>query len=165
MGGALELLADPQAWLAFVTLTVLEVVLSVDNVVFLSILVAPLPREQRERARIGGLALAMVTRVALLFSITRLMALRAPFGSVLGIELSGRGLILLAGGLFLLGKSTVEIHAAVGGAVKSRPPRAARGLAAVVLQIAVIDLVFSLDSVFAAVGMAQQFVIMAAAIV
>ena len=162
----LELLADPSAWLSFVTLTVLEIVLGIDNIVFLTILVSRLPPERQQRARLGGLALAMVTRIALLLSITWLIALRAPLITVAGTALSSRDLALLAGGLFLLWKSVGELHNSVEG--PRRPARtlpAQRRLAAVIVQIALVDVVFSLDSVFTAVGLAQRVEIMVAAIV
>jgi predicted tellurium resistance membrane protein TerC len=163
----LALLTDPAAWLSLVTLTVLEIVLGVDNIVFLAILVARLPPERRQAARLGGLALAMLTRIALLLSITWLIALKAPLFTLLGQALSSRDLALLAGGLFLLWKSVVEIHASIEGP-SARPPRAIKsrqGVAAVIVQIALVDIVFSLDSVFTAVGLVQQVEIMVAAIV
>ncbi len=162
----LELLTDPSAWLSFVTLTLLEVVLGIDNIVFLAILVSRLPPERQHAARLGGLGLAMLTRIALLLSITWLIALRAPLFTVLGNEISSRDLVLLAGGLFLLWKSVLELHASVEG--PSGPPRAVRTqrrVAAVIVQIALVDIIFSLDSVFTAVGLAQHVEIMVAAIV
>ena len=163
----LGLLTDPSAWLSFVTLAVLEIVLGIDNIVFLSILVGRLPEDRRHAARLGGLALAMVTRIALLYSINWLIGAREPLFAVLGRELSTRDLVLLAGGLFLLWKSVLEIHASVEGE-RPRPGRkvrARRQVWAVMLQIALIDIVFSLDSVFTAIGLAQRFEIMVAAIV
>ena len=163
----LGLLADPSAWAAFVALSLLEVVLGIDNIVFLSILVSRLPAERQRAARLGGLGLAMLTRIALLFSITWLIALRAPLFAAFGHDVSSRDLALLGGGLFLLWKSVLELHASVA----SRRPGAARSarirqrVAAVVLQIAVVDVVFSLDSVFTAIGLAQRIEIMVAAIV
>jgi predicted tellurium resistance membrane protein TerC len=160
------LLSDPSAWLSFVTLTVLEVVLGIDNVVFLSILVARLPAPQQRAARAGGLALAMLTRIALLYSVVWLITLTTPLAVAFGRSVSGRDLILGAGGLFLLWKSVVEIHASIEGrAAVARPVAARRGVVAVALQIAVIDIVFSLDSVFTAVGLAQRIEIMVAAVV
>ena len=163
----LELLTDPSAWLSFVTLTVLEVVLGIDNIVFLAILVARLPPERQRIARLGGLGLAMLTRIALLLSITWLIALRAPLFTLAGSEISSRDLVLLAGGLFLLWKSVLEIHASVHGPA-ARPARMVRGrrrVWAVIVQIALVDIIFSLDSVFTAVGLAQRVEIMVAAIV
>lgn len=161
----LELLTDPSAWLSFVTLTVLEIVLGIDNIVFLTILVARLPPERQQRARLGGLALAMLTRIALLLSITWLIALRAPLLTIAGRAVSSRDLVLLAGGLFLLWKSVGEIHNSIEGPRRpARAPPAQRRLAVVVVQIALVDVVFSLDSVFTAVGLAQRVEIMVAAI-
>ena len=162
-----QLLTDPSAWLSLVTLTVLEIVLGIDNIVFLAILVARLPAEHRAAARLGGLALAMLTRIALLLSITWLITLRAPLLAPFGTTISSRGLVLFAGGLFLLWKSVTEIHACSEGP-RARPAPALqgqRGVAAVVVQIALIDIVFSIDSVFTAVGLAQRVEIMVAAIV
>ncbi len=163
----LGLLADPSAWAAFVALTLLEVVLGIDNIVFLSILVSRLPAERQRAARLAGLGLAMLTRIALLFSVTWLIALRAPLFGAGGHDVSSRDLALFGGGLFLLWKSVVELRASVA-AGRPRPARAARiqqRVTPVVLQIAVVDVVFSLDSVFTAIGLAQRIEIMVAAIV
>lgn len=159
------LLLDPQAWLSFLTLTLLEVVLGIDNIIFLSILVARLPPGQQPRARVLGLGFAMVTRIALLFSITWFTRLTAPLVTVFDERFSGRDLILLAGGLFLIGKSVSEIHGALEGASEERSVNARDQLILVVLQIGILDIVFSLDSVFTAVGLAQHLPIMVAAIV
>ncbi|MFM2287894.1 MAG: hypothetical protein RL684_1037 [Pseudomonadota bacterium] len=161
------LLLDPSTWMAFATLTVLETVLGIDNVIFISILVGRLPAAQQPKARRLGLALAAVTRIGLLFSIVWLTRLTKPWFAVLGQQISGRDLILAAGGLFLLAKSTLEIHETLEGAAHERQARPLAHLAAIVLQIAVIDIVFSLDSVFTAVGLARpdQIAVMAAAIV
>lgn len=163
----LELLADPAAWVSFLTLTVLEVVLGIDNIIFLSILVSRLPPALQQRARTLGLAFAMLTRIALLFSITWLVRLTAPWFTVLGEEISGRDLILLIGGLFLLVKSVNEIHAALEGPEQPQGQgvRLHSQVAAVIVQIGLIDIVFSLDSVFTAVGLARHVEIMVAAIV
>jgi predicted tellurium resistance membrane protein TerC len=163
----LELLTDPAAWLSFATLTVLEIVLGIDNIVFLSVLVAKLPVERQERARMGGLALAMITRIGLLFSITWLASLRAPLFEVYGRAMSGRGLVLLVGGLFLLWKAVLEIHETVEGPGPGKGTRVVgrAGVIAVMLQIALIDIVFSIDSVFTAVGLASEVAVMVAAIV
>ena len=161
----LELLTDPQAWLAFVTLTALEIVLGIDNIIFISILVARLPEHQREFARISGLAFAMLTRVALLFSIVWLTRLTEPWFHVGPQAVSGRDLILFLGGLFLLAKSVVEIHHTLEGAAETRNARVYSNFIATVIQIGLIDIVFSLDSVFTAVGLANQLPIMVAAIV
>jgi predicted tellurium resistance membrane protein TerC len=163
----LQLLTDPAAWAAFATLTVLETVLGIDNVIFLAILVDRLPRPRQPRARVVGLALAMGTRILLLFSIVWLTRLTRPWFALAGQEISGRDLILGAGGLFLLAKSVLEIHHTLEGAAQQRNARAHASFIAVVMQIAVIDIVFSLDSVFTAVGLARpdQVPIMVAAIV
>jgi predicted tellurium resistance membrane protein TerC len=164
----IELLTDPAAWLSFATLAVLEIVLGIDNIIFLSILVSRLPAHQQHRARIVGLALAMLTRIALLFSITWLISLTAPLFHAFGQGISGRDMILFAGGLFLLWKSVMEIHSSLEGPTDEEATRNVRvmaGFVPVVLQIAVIDIVFSLDSVFTAVGLAQHVEIMVAAIV
>ncbi len=163
----MELLTDPQAWITFVTLSALEIVLGIDNIIFISILVSRLPPERRERARVVGLALAMLTRIALLFSIVWLTRLTKPLFSVLGQEFSGRDIILLLGGLFLLAKSVTEIHGTLEGTEEERKTRVYASFAAIVVQIAIIDIVFSLDSVFTAVGLAtgDQLPIMVAAIV
>jgi predicted tellurium resistance membrane protein TerC len=159
------LLSDPQAWLAFATLAVLEIVLGVDNIIFLAILVSKLPPAQQRSARIVGLALAMCTRIGLLYSIVWLTRLTRPLIDVGSQQLSGRDLILLAGGLFLLAKSVSEIHHALEGAARGNQPRPLAGFVLTVIQIALIDIVFSLDSVFVAVGLAQDLVIMVAAII
>ncbi len=161
------LLTDPSAWLSLATLTVLEIVLGIDNVIFLSILVSRLPSERQQPARVTGLALAMLTRILLLLSITWLTTLAAPLVHLVGQDFSGRDLVLGLGGLFLLWKSVLEIHSSVEGAAKGRRRKATptRGFTVVILQIAVIDIVFSLDSVFTAVGLVQQIPIMIAAIV
>ncbi|HTU65967.1 MAG TPA: TerC family protein [Steroidobacteraceae bacterium] len=163
----LELLTDPQAWIAFVTLSALEVVLGIDNIIFISILVSRLPSERREAARITGLALAMVTRIALLFSIVWLTRLTKPWFSIFQFDFSGRDVILFLGGLFLLAKSVTEIHGTLEGAADERHTKVFASFVAIVIQIAIIDIVFSLDSVFTAVGLAkpEQLPIMVAAIV
>jgi predicted tellurium resistance membrane protein TerC len=159
------MLLDPQVWLAFLALATLEIVLGIDNIIFISILVGHLPRERQQSARTIGLTLAMLTRIALLFSIVWLTRLTATLVRIAGYELSGRDLVLLGGGLFLLVKSTLEIHATLEGAAEPAAARPRSAFLAIVLQIAVIDLVFSLDSVFTAVGMASQISVMVAAIV
>lgn len=163
----IELLTDPQAWITFLTLTALEIVLGIDNLIFISILVGRLPPERRESARITGLALAMITRVALLFSIVWLTRLVQPWFYIGSWGVSGRDLILGLGGLFLLAKSTLEIHHTIEGVEENRKTRVFASFAMIVTQIAIIDIVFSLDSVFTAVGLAKpdQLPIMVAAIV
>ena len=162
----MEWLTDPHAWMALATLTALEIVLGVDNIVFISILCGRLPRHQQARARTLGLGFAMLTRLGLLFSLTWLMSLTAPLFTLVGKEISGRDLILIAGGLFLLWKSVHEIHNALEGEEEEeRGAAVAAGFGAVIAQIAVIDIVFSLDSVITAVGMVEQVSIMVVAIV
>ena len=161
----MELLTDPQVWLAFLTLTALEIVLGIDNIIFISILVGRLPHEQRARGRTIGLALAMVTRILLLLSITWVMGLSAELFSVAGHGVSGRDLILFGGGLFLLAKSTLEIHNSLEGEGEHHEAKGGATFGAVITQIAVIDIVFSLDSVITAVGMAEHVEVMIAAVV
>ena len=161
----MELLTDPQVWLAFATLTALEIVLGIDNIIFISILVSRLPKERQNSARIGGLAMAMLTRIALLFSIVWLTRLTEPWFHIGGQAVSGRDLILFVGGLFLLAKSVLEIHHTLEGIADHRTTRVYANYWFIILQIAVIDIVFSLDSVFTAVGLANQVSIMVAAIV
>jgi predicted tellurium resistance membrane protein TerC len=163
----LALLTDPAAWVAFLTLAALEIVLGIDNIIFISILVGRLPKERQEAARITGLALAMLTRIGLLFSIVWLTRLTQPWFHVASFGVSGRDLILFLGGLFLLAKSTLEIDHTLRGAAENRQTRVFASFAVIVVQIAIIDIVFSLDSVFTAVGLAKpdQVPIMVAAIV
>ncbi len=156
---------DPQAWIALLTLTALEIVLGIDNIIFISILVARLPTEQRNRARILGLGLAMLTRLALLLSLTWIMGLGKPLFSLLGYDISGRDIILIGGGLFLLAKSTFEIHGALEGSETTERKAVAAGMLGVLVQIALLDVVFSLDSVITAIGLAQQLAVMMIAIV
>jgi len=163
----MQLLMEPGTWVAFVTLSLLEIVLGIDNIIFISILVGRLPPDRRPQARFVGLALAMVTRIALLFSIVWLMRLTQPWFAVLGNEISGRDLILFIGGLFLVVKSALEIHHLLEGAADNRKTRTFSNFVVIVVQIAIIDIVFSLDSVFTAVGLANadQVPVMVAAIV
>ena len=160
-----EWLASPEAWIALATLTALEIVLGIDNIIFISILVGRLPEKQRKFARNVGLGLAMITRLALLFSLAWIMGLVDPLFSVLGEEISGRDIILIGGGLFLIAKATHEIHGSLEGAVESERQVAANGLMVILLQIAILDIVFSLDSVITAVGLVDQIEIMAIAII
>lgn len=157
--------AEPEAWIALATLTLLEIVLGVDNIIFISILVGRLPAGQRDRARTIGLALAMVSRILLLLSITWVMRLTTPLFTVLGTEISGRDLILIVGGLFLIGKSTHEIHSSLEGHEEGRQAAARASYIGVLAQIMVIDIVFSLDSVITAVGMAKHVAVMMIAVV
>jgi len=162
----LDAFATPAGWISLATLAAMEIVLGIDNVVFLTILAGRLPPGQQPRARRLGLAFALLTRLALLFAITRVMGLTRPLFSVLGHELSGRDLILLGGGLFLLAKATHEIHGQLEVAAADRGPRGGGGsFASVVAQIALLDVVFSLDSVITAVGMVGELEIMIAAVV
>ncbi len=161
----MELLTDPQAWISLLTLTALEIVLGIDNIVFISILAGKLPADQQPRARLLGLAAAMLTRIALLFSLTWIMGLTEPWFHVLEHGVSGRDLILLAGGLFLIGKSTFEIHDKLEGAEAHGSTRGAANFAGIIVQIMLLDIVFSLDSVITAIGMAQHLEIMVAAVV
>jgi predicted tellurium resistance membrane protein TerC len=161
----MEWLTQPQAWVALATLTALEIVLGIDNIVFISVLVGRLPSGQRNRARTIGLALAMVTRILLLLTITWIMTLTAPLFSVFRNAISGRDLILLAGGLFLLAKSTHEIHANLEGIPATVKSKTAQSFIMLLVQIAVLDIVFSLDSVITAVGLAEHIPVMILAIV
>lgn len=161
----MDWLADPQAWLALGTLTALEIVLGIDNIIFISILASKLPKTEQPRARFWGLTVAMITRLLLLFSLAWLMGLTAPFLTVFAHEISGRDIILLGGGLFLLGKSTLEIHEKLEGEEEHGSTRAAATFGAIIVQIALLDIVFSLDSVITAVGMVDQVIVMATAIV
>jgi len=161
----MEWLADPQVWIAFATLTALELVLGIDNIVFISILAGKLPAEQQKKARLIGLALAMLMRVGLLFSLSWIIGLTAPLFTVIGQEISGRDLVLIGGGLFLIGKSTHEIHQKLEGDEGSASARVAPSFVSVIVQILLLDIVFSLDSVITAVGMVDEIWIMIAAVV
>jgi predicted tellurium resistance membrane protein TerC len=161
----MDWLTDPQAWVAFATLTALEIVLGVDNVVFISILAGKLPVDQRERARRWGLGLAMLMRIALLLSLSWVIGLTAPLFTVLGQAISGRDLILIGGGLFLIGKSTHEMHDRLEGDEGASSARVVASFGAVIVQILLLDIVFSLDSVITAIGMADDVAVMIAAVV
>ncbi len=161
----MEFLSDPNVWIAFATLTLLELVLGIDNIIFISILAGKLPPEQQSRARFIGLALALVMRVILLFSLSWVMGLTAPLFSVFGHEVSGRDLILILGGLFLIGKSTHEIHGSLEGEEGHAVKKVYASFGAVIVQIGLLDIVFSLDSVITAIGMVDQIAIMVAAVV
>jgi len=156
---------DPEIWIALATLTLLEIVLGIDNIIFISILTGKLPSDRQPRARIIGLALAMITRILLLFSLTWLMGLTRPLFSVLSNEFSGRDLILISGGLFLLAKSTLEIHDKLEGEEDVRSTRVAASFGGVLVQIMFMDIIFSLDSVITAIGMARDLGVMVAAVV
>lgn len=161
----LELLSDPDAWIAFVTLTALEVVLGIDNIVFITVLAQKLPPEKQARARRVGLLLAMLFRIALLFSLAWVIGLTAPLFEVLGIEISGRDIVLLAGGLFLLAKATHEIHESLEAPQGHASRRVHATLGAVLVQIVLLDMVFSLDSVITAVGMTDLLPVMVSAVI
>ena len=161
-----ELLSDPSVWASFLTLAILEIVLGVDHVIFISIAAARLPEERRRRARILGLAGALVLRILLLFSIAWIISLSEPFVTILGFELSWRDLILMAGGLFLIYKAATEIFDEVEGGVEVAGERIVHAtFTAVIVQIMALDLVFSLDSVITAVGIADHLEVMIAAVV
>jgi predicted tellurium resistance membrane protein TerC len=161
----MEWITDPQAWIALATLTVLEIVLGIDNIIFISVLVGRLPEQARNRARIIGLGLAMGTRVLLLLSLAWMMTLTQPVFTALRWDFSGRDLILIVGGLFLLWKSVHEIHNSLEGDEDEHGAGAQATFASVLVQIAIIDIVFSLDSVITAVGMADDVAVMIIAVV
>jgi predicted tellurium resistance membrane protein TerC len=161
----IELLTNPQAWIAFATLTALELVLGIDNIIFISILVDKLPPERREFARRLGLFMAMFMRIGLLLLLAWIVGLVAPLFTILGNEISGRDLILILGGLFLIWKSTSEIHQSLEGAESHASTAVKATFGAVILQIMIIDLVFSLDSIITAVGMVDDVRIMIAAVI
>jgi len=160
-----EWLSDPEVWIAFLTLTALEIVLGIDNIIFISILVSRLPVAQQARGRIIGLGFAMLTRIGLLLSITWVMSLRADLFSIANMGVSGRDLILFFGGLFLIFKSSTEVFYSLEGEESAKAPAGGSSFIAVILQIAVIDIIFSLDSVITAVGLVQHVPVMVAAIV
>jgi predicted tellurium resistance membrane protein TerC len=161
----MDLFRDPQVWLSFLTLAVLEIVLGIDNIIFLAILVDRLPKARRASARFLGLMFAMLTRIALLYSITWIATLRATLFTVLGNEISGRDLILFGGGLFLVVKSPMEIRDMLSGKQANRRPGRLNSVWMIIAQIGVIDIVFSLDSVFTAIGLSKHIEVMIAAIV
>jgi predicted tellurium resistance membrane protein TerC len=164
-GGTMEWLTDPQVWMALVTLSALEIVLGIDNIIFISIQASKLPVHLQEKARLIGLGLAMFIRIALLFSLTWLMGLTAPLFTVFANEISGRDLILICGGLFLIWKSTMEIHEKLEGEDEISSASVGTTFGAVLVQILLLDIVFSLDSIITALGMASQLAIMIAAVV
>jgi predicted tellurium resistance membrane protein TerC len=162
----MELLTDPNAWAALVTLTALEIVLGIDNVVFISVLVARLPEEQAKRARQIGLGLALIFRLMLLATLSWLIGLTQPLFSVAGMEITWRDIILIGGGLFLIAKATHEIHNEMEASHGEKaPPRVANAFFWVVIQLIAIDLIFSLDSIITAIGMAQDIEVMIAAVI
>jgi predicted tellurium resistance membrane protein TerC len=161
----MEWIASPEAWVALATLTMLEIVLGIDNIIFISILVGRLPEAERQKARLLGLAFAMGTRILLLLVITWIMRLQTTLFSVLDFDFSGRDLILIGGGLFLLAKATLEIHNALEGEVADEHAARRAGFVSIIMQIGIIDIVFSLDSVITAVGMAENVEVMIIAVV
>jgi predicted tellurium resistance membrane protein TerC len=161
----MEWLSNPESWIALLTLTVLEIVLGIDNVIFISILAGKLPQEQQAKARTVGLGLAMFMRIALLASIAWIARLTAPLFTVLSQEISGRDLIMLGGGLFLLAKATHEIHERLEGEEGHSGGKALASFSSVIIQILLLDIVFSLDSVITAVGMADEIAVMITAVV
>jgi predicted tellurium resistance membrane protein TerC len=162
----LELLADPNVWIAFATLTVMEIVLGIDNIVFISVLVSRLPKEQADKARKLGLALALIFRILLLLVISWIISLTQPVITAFGLDLSWKDLILIAGGVFLVYKATHEMHAAIEEPHETNIAKQATGaFAAVIGQIIVIDMVFSIDSIVTAVGMAEHVEVMIAAVI
>ena len=161
----MEWITTAEGWIALLTLTVLEIVLGIDNIIFISILAGKLPANQRERARRVGLSLAMLIRIALLLSITWVMRLTAPIFAAMGQEISGRDLILIIGGLFLIAKGTFEIHDKLEGQEGHASAKVAASFASVIVQILLLDIVFSLDSVITAVGMAEDVAVMILAVV
>ncbi|QAU34785.1 TerC family protein [Janthinobacterium sp. 17J80-10] len=161
----LELLADPQIWIAFATLTALELVLGIDNIIFIAILVDKLPPEKREFARKLGLFIAMFMRIGLLLILSWIIGLTAPIFTIFGNEISGRDLVLIAGGLFLLWKSVGEIHQSMEGIEGGASSAVKSTMTAVILQIMLVDLVFSLDSIITAVGMVDEVAVMIAAVI
>lgn len=161
----LELISDPQIWMAFITLTALELVLGIDNIIFISILVDKLPVERREFARKLGLFIAMFMRIGLLMVLAWIVGLTAPLFTVMNQEISGRDLILIGGGLFLIWKSTGEIHQSLEGEEGHTSSTVKATFTAVILQIMVVDMVFSLDSIITAVGMVEQIEVMVAAVI
>jgi predicted tellurium resistance membrane protein TerC len=161
----LELLTDPQAWAALVTLTALEIILGIDNLVFISVLVSRCNAKEAERARKIGLSLALIFRLALLFTLTALIALRAPLFTFFGTGISWRDIILIGGGLFLMAKATHEIHGEIEPHDKKAKSAATQSFFWVVVQLVAVDLVFSIDSIITAIGMAQDIEVMVAAVI
>lgn len=161
----MEWMTDPQVWMALVTLSALEIVLGIDNIIFISIQASKLPAHQQEKARLVGLGLAMFIRIALLFSLTWLMGLTAPLFTVLGNDISGRDLILISGGMFLLWKSTMEIHEKLEGDQEIASAGVGATFGSVIVQILLLDIVFSLDSIITALGMATQLFVMVTAVI
>lgn len=166
MSLVMEVFLQPEAWIALFTLTILEIVLGIDNIIFISIISNKLPKEQQPKARMIGLSLALIVRVIMLMGISWLIGLTDPLFSLFGIDFSGRNLILLAGGLFLLAKSTTEIHAKVNQLEHELKPTKARdAFASIIFQIVLLDIVFSFDSILTAIGMSNDLLVMVVAVV
>ncbi|MFZ1279345.1 MAG: TerC family protein [Ignavibacteriaceae bacterium] len=161
----MEWITDPQALIALLTLTILEIVLGIDNIIFISILSGKLPKSEQKKGRLVGLALAMLTRILLLFSISLIVKLTEPFFIVYGLGIYGRDLILILGGLFVLAKSTMEIHSKLEGEEEHHNVKTKASFASVIIQILLLDVVFSLDSVITAIGMANDLPVMIIAVV
>ena len=161
----MEWITDPQALIALLTLTVLEIVLGIDNIIFISILSGKLPKEEQKKGRLLGLSLAMITRILLLFSISLIVKLTEPFFTIFELGISGRDLILILGGLFLLAKSTMEIHSKLEGEEEHNDLKAKVSFWGVIIQILLLDIVFSLDSVITAIGMANELAVMVIAVI
>ena len=161
----MELLTSPEVWISFLTLAVLEIVLGIDNIVFITILTGKLPPEEQRRGQVIGLGVAMGLRILLLLSVTWLLGLTEPLFHIFNTEMTGQGLILAAGGLFLLGKATWEIHGSLEGTEHGQTQSVAASFGAVIVQIALIDIVFSLDSVITAIGLADEIPVMVAAVI
>lgn len=161
----MEWITDPQALIALLTLTILEIVLGIDNIIFISILSGKLPKEQQRKGRLVGLSLAMITRILLLFSISLIIKLTEPFITIFSLGISGRDLILILGGLFLLAKSTMEIHSKLEGEEEHHDLKVKISFWGVIIQILLLDIVFSLDSVITAVGMANDLAVMVIAVI
>jgi predicted tellurium resistance membrane protein TerC len=161
----MEWLSDPNAWIGLLTLTILEIVLGIDNVIFISILASKLPARKQKQARLIGLGLAMLMRILLLFSLSWITGLTRPLFAVAGFDVTGKALILIAGGLFLLAKSTHEIHDKIEGSAPTRELRVAPSLTSILIQIVLLDIVFSIDSVITAVGMVDEIPVMIVAVV
>ena len=160
----MDWITQPETWIAFITLVVLELVLGVDNVIFISILAGKLPPEQQQRARTTGIALAVITRILLLFSLSWIIGLTEPLFNVFNLEVSGRDLVLLAGGVFLIWKATREIHDKLEGEEGHASAKVRAAFWSVITQILLLDIVFSLDSVITAVGMVDELAIMISAL-
>lgn len=161
----MDWISQPDAWIALITLVALELVLGVDNVIFISILAGKLPADQQQKARTTGIGLAVITRVLLLLSISWVIGLTEPLFNIFALDISGRDLILIAGGLFLLGKATLEIHHRLEGVEGQHSAKVAASFTSVIVQIMLLDIVFSLDSVITAVGMVDEVIIMIIAVV